>query len=112
MSIVVLLEVEGRRKRLFLQDNRVESLRATFKSMCENDPVLKGRIKTHYATFSSYDSTFRKEIEVEDFDELEQAQVIKVYFAPYAVVSYDDKRISVYKKKIITSTIWDKNTVM
>jgi len=82
----VAIEVEGRVKALFLNEDSVECLRNTFNQMCNCDPVLKGRLSTHYPTFYAFDKTFGRDMEIELEETIVDGQTIKVHFASYAAI--------------------------
>ena len=80
MTKVVVL-VEGRAKKLFIAGNDVASLRLSFRDLCLNDPVLRGRVKTHYPTFYGCNED---DVELEDDDILMEGQRMRVFFAAFA----------------------------
>lgn len=86
MTKVVVL-VEGRAKKLFVGGGNVAALRESFSEMCACDPVLKGRIKTHYPTFySGAKENVEEDLELENEEELTEGQRVRVFFVAYAAV--------------------------
>lgn len=80
------MEVEGRPKTLKLRSGKEKELRSEFGKMCAKDPVLKSRLKTHYATFKSHHPKFGMDVEIDPSSIITDGTVVKVFFASYAPI--------------------------